>query len=121
SPWDEEDPVPMGGVVQYRSPAAAEPDGIERLRLHRIVEANDDGTFVTAGDANHDVDSSSLKRSQIIGQARILIPMIGLPGFWLNTGNYGPLILWGLVTLVALILAFRGPGHHPDTNDESDG
>lgn len=121
SPWDENDPVPMGGVVQYRSPAAAEPDGIERLRLHRIVEANDDGTFVTAGDANHDVDSSSLKRSQITGQARILIPMIGLPGFWLNTGNYGPLILWGLVTLAALILAFRGPGRHPDTNDDSDG
>ncbi|RWZ79894.1 ice-binding family protein [Glutamicibacter sp. HZAU] len=121
SPWDESDPVPMGGVVQYRSPAAAEPDGIERLRLHRIVEANDDGTFVTAGDANQDVDSSSLTRSQIIGQARILIPMIGLPGFWLNTGNFGPLILWGLVTLAALILAFRGPGRRPNIEDDSDG
>lgn len=121
SPWEKTGPVPLGGVVQYTSPAAAEPDGIERLRLHRIVEANDDGTFVTAGDANQDVDSSALERSQIIGQARLLIPWLGLPGFWLNTNNHLPLIGWGLLTLTALILIVRGPGRHSDTLPPSKG
>lgn len=121
SPWEEPDPVPVGGVVQYTSPAAAEPDGVERLRLHRIVDANDDGTFVTAGDANQDVDSTPLERSQIIGQARLLIPWVGLPGFWLTTGHYLPLIGWAALTLTALVLAARGPGKNsPTPSDEED-
>jgi len=43
SPWDRTDPVPIDGVVQFVSPAEAEPDGVERHKLHRIVEVNEDG------------------------------------------------------------------------------
>lgn len=125
SPWAMTDPVPLGGVVQYRSPAAAEPSGTERLRLHRIVEANDDGTFTTAGDANQDVDSSALERQQITGQARLLVPFIGLPGFWLATGKALPLIGWLLITLASLALVFRGPGQgrppHTEGEDPAPG
>lgn len=113
APWDMMDLVPVGGVVQFRSPAAAEPDGVERLRLHRIVETNDDGTFVTAGDANRDVDSSPLRRDQIAGQARVLVPFIGLPGFWLGTGQFAKLAAWAGLTLLALVLVIGGSGRWP--------
>jgi len=113
APWDMMDLVPVGGVVQFRSPAAAEPDGVERLRLHRIVETNDDGTFVTAGDANRDVDSSPLRRDQIAGQARVLVPFIGLPGFWLGTGQFAKLAAWAGLTLLALMLVIGGPARWP--------
>jgi hypothetical protein len=108
APRTSEDPVPVGGVVQFRSPAAAEPDGIERLRLHRIVDAHDDGSFVTAGDANAEVDSTPLHPDQITGQARLLVPHIGLPGLWLGTGNLPALAWWSLGALAAVLAAVLG-------------
>lgn len=105
---DPASPVPVGRVVEYRSPAEAEPSGVEKTRLHRIVGANADGTFVTAGDANTTVDSTPLTRDQISGQARLLIPSVGLPGLWLGTGNFPALALWSLLTLVAVAAAVPG-------------
>lgn len=108
SPLDAGSPVPMGGVVEYRSPAEAEPSGIEKTRLHRIVGENTDGTFVTAGDANVDVDSTPITKEQINGQARLLIPWVGLPGLWLASGDFSPLALWSLLTLAAVAAAVLG-------------
>lgn len=109
----EDAPAPIGGVVQYRSPAAAEPDQVDRLRLHRIVAANDDGTFVTAGDANAEVDSTPLTRDQITGQARLLIPFIGLPSLWITHGQFGALALWASLTLLALLATLRSLPSRP--------
>lgn len=119
APWSQENPMPVGGVVQYRSPAGAEPDETERLRLHRIVDAHDDGTFVTAGDANAQVDSTPLRPEQITGQARLLVPHIGLPGLWLGTGNLTALTWWAVGTLAAVLAAvFAGrPARDPDAPD----
>ncbi|MEV4688999.1 signal peptidase I [Microbacterium sp. LWH3-1.2] len=100
--FDRSDPVPVGGVVRFTSPAEAEPDGRAKARLHRIVGVNDDGTFTTAGDANADVDSTPLERKQITGQARLLVPYIGLPGLWLSNGNLTALALWSVVTVLAV-------------------
>lgn len=108
SPWSYADPVPVGGVVSFRSPAEAEADGVEKIRLHRIVGVNEGGTFTTAGDANAEVDSTPLEREQIIGHARLLIPFIGLPSLWIGTGQTGPLVLWTLVTALALWAVYRG-------------
>lgn len=113
APLDPRAPVPVGGVVQYRSPAAAEVDGVARLRLHRIVEVRDDGTFTTAGDANRDVDSTALERAQITGQARLLLPFIGLPGLWAGNGNVAGLLGWAAGTAAALGLVVRGSGLGP--------
>ena len=108
APWAGTDPVPLGGVVQFRSEAAAEPDGVARLRLHRIVAERHDGTFTTAGDANQDVDSTALDRNQITGQARLLVPLVGLPGFWAGTGNFMALLGWAAVTGASLFVVLRG-------------
>lgn len=96
-------PVPVGGVVQFTSPAAAQPDGVARPVLHRIVTDHEDGTYATAGDANADVDSTPLVREQITGQARLLVPFIGLPALWLGGGQLLPLGLWAAATVVALL------------------
>lgn len=111
--------VPVGGVVQYTSPAEAEPGGVEKTRLHRIVAENHDGTYVTAGDANTEVDSTPLERDQITGQARLLVPAVGLPRLWLGTGNLTALGWWGLLSLLAVLAAFFGT--RPSPSDEGDG
>ncbi|MGN5734941.1 Ig-like domain-containing protein [Arthrobacter psychrochitiniphilus] len=127
APLDADSPVPMGGVVEYRSPAEAEPSGVEKTRLHRIVGENTDGTFVTAGDANVDVDSTPITREQINGQARLLIPWVGLPGLWLASGDLSPLALWSLLTLAAVAAAVLGvtsrrsvEDHGEDTSPQDD-
>lgn len=98
-------PVPLGGVVEFLSPAEAEPDGKEKTRLHRIVGANDDGTYITAGDANSETDSTPMKREQITGQARLLVPMVGLPGLWITHGTLPQLAIWSVGTLLAVVCA----------------
>lgn len=120
--------VPVGGVVQFTSPASAEPGGVEKIRLHRIVAENTDGTFVTAGDANTDVDSTPLERQQIIGQARLLVPSVGLPGLWLGNGNLPALALWSVLTLLAVAGAVFAPSvededadNHQDKANDGDG
>ncbi|MHA7208373.1 Ig-like domain-containing protein [Arthrobacter sp. MDT1-65] len=102
---DDGAPVPLGTVVEFTSPASAEPSGVEKTRLHRIVAGNPDGTFVTAGDANTDNDSTPLAREQITGQARLLIPMIGLPGLWLAHHDLPSLALWSVGTLLAIAIS----------------
>jgi signal peptidase I len=96
--------VPLGRVVSFDSPAEAEPDGVAKIRLHRIVDANDDGTFVTAGDANAEVDSTPIVREQIIGQARLLVPWVGLPAWWAGHGDLVALAVWAGLTLLALVV-----------------
>lgn len=110
--------VPVGGVVQYHSPAAAEPSGVAKVRLHRIVAANDDGTFTTAGDANTSVDSSPITRRQIIGQGRLLAPLVGLPSLWIDNGNIAALAMWTALTALAVAVAASRPEppvHSPTT------
>ncbi|MFF2842584.1 Ig-like domain-containing protein [Paenarthrobacter sp. NPDC057981] len=107
-------PVPLGGVVEFLSPAEAEPDGVGKTRLHRIVGANDDGSYITAGDANTDVDSTPMKREQITGQARLLVPMVGLPGLWLTHGTLPQLAVWSVGTLLAVVCAIYLGGSSAD-------
>lgn len=101
----EVQPVRVGGVVQSTSPSGARSGGVDRLILHRIVGDNDDGTYTTAGDAHADVHSAPPVREQITGQARLLVPGIGLPSLWLVTGRSGPLAVWAAGTVGALSTA----------------
>lgn len=95
-------PVPLGGVVQFRTAA---PGGGERTVMHRIVApAQEQGEWITAGDANEDVDSGTLSREDITGQARLLVRWVGLPSVWLRTGQPGWVAAWVALTLAAVAL-----------------
>lgn len=105
---DPDKPVPVGRVVQFLVPASG-PAAEQETWLHRIVADNLDGTFVTAGDANPQVDSAPLIREQITGQGRLLVPMIGLPGLWLATGELALLAAWtGLSALAVVVVRVEG-------------
>lgn len=107
APLTEDQPIPLGGVVQFR---AAAPGGGERLVVHRIVRAGDaQGEWVTAGDANAEVDSTPITRADITGQGRVLVRWVGLPAWWWGTGQALPLAGWAgtLLLAVGLVLWAR--------------
>jgi signal peptidase I len=57
---------------------ADQPGHPGRLLSHRVVSVNPDGTITTKGDANPTVDSDPLPPGAIHGQARLVVPYIGL-------------------------------------------
>lgn len=95
--------IPLGRVVTFVAPPGSAEPGI---RIHRIVGTNPDGSLITAGDANRDVDSAPLARDNIIAVGCLLIPWIGLPAFWLQHGLALPFAGWLGVTLLAIIIEF---------------
>lgn len=103
-PLNADTAVPLGRVVAFHTSAVANADGEAVMRLHRIVAVNTDGSFVTQGDANLDADSDPLVRSQIVGQARLLVPLIGLPSLWLGTGNVLAFIVWVFASIAAMVV-----------------
>jgi signal peptidase I len=110
-PLPETDPLPIGRVITFRMD--------NETIVHRIVSVNPDNTLVTAGDANPQVDPWSATRADITGQARLLVPYIGLPSFWLNHDNPGAVTGWLAITLLAVILTARRTSH-PRNNGDHD-
>jgi hypothetical protein len=96
-----ESPPPIGRVISFRAPAGSAKSGFV---LHRLVAENDDGSLVTAGDSNANDDSTPLDRQNITSQARLLIPWIGLPAFWVTTGAFLPLGIWLLLTVSTILI-----------------
>jgi signal peptidase I len=84
-------PALRPGDVVYYQPATAEglrpgriiltddPNRRGQLLSHRIAEIGPDGTVTTKGDANAAADSQRLATSAVHGQARLVIPYVGLP------------------------------------------
>jgi len=89
-------PIPLGRVVTFHV------DGM--LVIHRIVAIGDDDTLVTAGDANPHLDPWSIRTPDITGQARLLIPYVGLPSLWLTQGDHLAFGVWAALTLGALVV-----------------
>ncbi|MFS0703172.1 ice-binding family protein [Cellulomonas sp. 179-A 9B4 NHS] len=117
TPLPDDSPVPLGGVVEFRTSA---PGGGERTVMHRVVgEGEERGQWVTAGDANADVDSSPLTRDDITGQARLLVRWVGLPSIWQRDGRTDLLVGWAAVTATAVgLVAWTWPsrdGSRPGT------
>ena len=104
-PYDLEDDIPLGRVVTFAAPAGSEQGG---PRLHRIVAVAADGSLVTAGDGNAEVDSAHIRRADIDSVARLLVPWIGLPLLWLRSGDVVPLVGAGLVVGAAVAVEISG-------------
>lgn len=88
------DDVNTGDIVAYTM-------GGEITVIHRIIEENEDGTYVTKGDNNEDADFVTLHPSQIVGTVVGSIPKLGYITSWLQS-KQGIIISVGLV-LVGLI------------------
>lgn len=113
-------PVPVGRVVVFRSLGSAVAGGPLNaaaaetiLVMHRIVATNEDGGYVTAGDANVDVDSTPLVREKITGQGRLLVPWVGLPSRWIDTGAFLQLAGWLALTGTAIAVLALSPAAQP--------
>ncbi|GAA1445032.1 hypothetical protein GCM10009641_65330 [Mycobacterium cookii] len=102
-PWTEDQRVRVGRVFVYDAPAATSP----HLMVHRIVELRDDGDYTTAGDANELTDVAPLPSRDIRATAVLLVPHVGLPVTWFQTGQWLRLAAWLLLTAAAFALATR--------------
>jgi signal peptidase I len=103
-------PTPLGHVVTFKAPPGSAHQGDV---LHRLVAINSNGSLATKGDANARPDSAPLARGDIISTACLLIPWVGLPSFWVNTGAFLPLGIWVLLTLVALLVVAVDAARQP--------
>ncbi len=81
----------VGHVIRFVDPSRP-----SRHLLHRITEVEQDGRFITRGDANPTADSTPVSRESVTGVARLRVPLIGLPVVWLREGHFLQL---GLATL----------------------
>ena len=67
---------------------------------HRIVNINDDGTYIVKGDANSEVDSENVLPENIIGKVVLKIPQAGKIQFFIASK-------WGfLIAILIPILIF---------------
>lgn len=82
-----------------------DPDGSGELITHRVHAVDDDG-YVTKGDANPTPDTSKVAVDSIEGVARLVVPLVGLPLLWLERGDTGSLVAWGVLSVGALVVAF---------------
>jgi signal peptidase I len=111
--------VPEGRVMVFVDPATTTPG--DRLLVHRVLTRNDDGRYITAGDANRQWDQVPVDRSAIIGQARLRVPWIGLPIVWWQCGAYVSLLVWLTLTVLAIELVRRSRrGHRGDDEGRTD-
>ncbi|MEM1332360.1 MAG: signal peptidase I, partial [Actinomycetota bacterium] len=69
----------------------------DALIAHRVFAVEDD-FFITKGDANASPDTDPVAASDVVGAGRLVIPMVGLPIVWAQTGQWLPFVGWSLLT-----------------------
>lgn len=87
----------------YRSPGAVLAFTLEEgvIVMHRVTEQSEPGIYVTKGDANREVDSTPVPEAAVLGQGRLLVPLIGYPKIWIQEGA-----AFLVAALVGLLLFF---------------
>ena len=104
-PFTTGEKVPVGRVMVFEAPPGSGVGPV--LRVHRVVASLGHDTYTTAGDANPTPDAAPLPRENIRSRAIIRVPYVGRPLVWLDHRDYGPLVLWFLLTVVLLHASFR--------------
>jgi signal peptidase I len=120
SPLGSSAPIPLGRVIAFTSVNRTDTHGHPEVIVHRVVSLSPTSGYRTAGDANANFDSDPLHRSQIVGEGRLLVPLIGLPLVWLSTRTWFPLIFWTLLTVLALLITAANPLGRLFTDGEDD-
>ncbi|MDP9814800.1 signal peptidase I [Spirilliplanes yamanashiensis] len=114
APLDEGEQAAPGHVLRFVDPSRP-----SRYLLHRVVRVNEDGTYVTRGDANRSEDTAPVPPANVTGIARLRVPLVGLPVVWLHERDYLPLGL-AVVALFAAAQLFAGLRTLTDEPDDPD-
>jgi signal peptidase len=92
-------PVPPQDLQPGQVLLFPDPEGADRLVLHRLVAFDARGDLVTRGDANQSDDTTHVPASSVIGEAQLRVPHVGLPAYWRFAGQ------WGSLAALAVLLA----------------
>jgi signal peptidase I len=95
---DTRTPPRTGQVIVF-----ADPTHPGRTLVHRVVERHGDGTVTTRGDANPVADPAPVRASAVLGLARLRVPWIGLPAYWLHQRQYLPLLAAAVLVVLAAV------------------
>lgn len=95
--------VMPGHVLLYTDPSKP-----ERLVTHRVVNVIKETGFITKGDANAKADPEIIPMSNVHGIERLRIPMIGIPIQASRFGDFTPMIIFSIATILAQILVRGG-------------
>ncbi len=87
-----------------------------KVKTHRDLTINDDGTMVTKGDANPTPDSQPIQISDVRGLGRLLVSFVGLPMVWVKTGQW----LWFGLFLLSILVAAWLVGKDKDGLDDDE-
>jgi signal peptidase I len=79
----------------------------ERWITHRVVAVDDELRYVTRGDANGTDDPRPVTHEQLVGVARLVVPLIGRPVAWYHAGARTTGVVVVLLTAAAAWLATR--------------
>ena len=69
--------------------------------MHRVARRPQPGIYVTKGDANLEFDSTPVPEEAVLGQGRLLVPLIGYPKVWVQE-NGAPVVPLALGLLLVV-------------------
>lgn len=77
-----------------------------RTIVHRVDRSLPDGSLITKGDANAAADSTPVPASAVRGEARLRLPLVGLPAYWWQTRAWLPAAGTAAVLLALLMFGY---------------
>lgn len=92
--------LPRGRIVLVRDPSRS-----SGFYLHRVVRYGASGRLVTKGDANSSEDWPAVDAARVAGQARLVVPAVGLPMLWWRDHDWAALAGAAAATWAAVMLA----------------
>ena len=84
---------------------------------HRVSGIDEDGNFITKGDANETVDPAPVAREQVIGKCLYMIPFLGYAAGYMRTPA-GIAVFVGMIAIY-LVIAVYQKSKRRKTHEES--
>src|SRR3954470_6279879 len=112
----EHDPQKLlGHVTTFNDPGRP-----GKIKPHRVIKINDDGTLQTKGDANQTPDSLAVPLDQVRGIGRLLVRWVALPLIWFSAGAWLKLALFILSLLLACLAVANDQEDEEEDEDDTD-
>jgi signal peptidase I len=92
--------LPAGRIVLVRDPTRS-----TGYYLHRVQRYDTTGKIVTRGDANQVDDYPAVDPGQVVGQLRLVVPLVGVPMLWWQQHEWVRLGALAGVSWSSLVLA----------------